>query len=121
MSLLLLGFVRPERKFGSLDELIATIKDDISTAGAELERSPLRELAHAEFLRESARADAEACYEELHPASVFGEVVSAVVGFVDGRAPPLVIAAGDAQAGDEARADAAGLVPPEGFSWGISV
>jgi len=36
LSLLLLGYVRPERKFPSFDELIAAIKADIATAGQAL-------------------------------------------------------------------------------------
>ena len=36
LALLLLGYVRPERKFPSFDELIAAIKADIDTAGRAL-------------------------------------------------------------------------------------
>jgi len=36
LALLLLGFVRPERKFPSFDELIAAIRADIDTAGSAL-------------------------------------------------------------------------------------
>ena len=44
MSLLLLGFIRPERKFGGIDELLATIRADIAAASEALEGSPYVEL-----------------------------------------------------------------------------
>ena len=44
MSLLLLGFLRPERKFGGLDELLATIHADIACASEALAKPPYAEL-----------------------------------------------------------------------------
>ena len=44
MRLLLLGFLRPERKFQGVDELLATIRADIAAASEALECSPLVEL-----------------------------------------------------------------------------
>ena len=44
MSLLLLGFVRHEQKFSTIDELLATINADIKTAKAALDNSPYIEL-----------------------------------------------------------------------------
>ena len=51
MRLLLLGFIREEKKFNGLDELLSTIRSDIDTARADLETSPLAELANAPWLR----------------------------------------------------------------------
>ena len=50
MGLLLLAFIREERKFGGLDELLATIRSDIATASDELDTTPLAEAAFAPCL-----------------------------------------------------------------------
>ena len=60
MGLLLLGFIRDERKFGGLDELLSTIHSDIDTARAELDVTPLAQAAQAPWLLEQAEAGARA-------------------------------------------------------------
>jgi len=58
LTLLLLGFIRPEKKFPSFDELIAAIRNDIATSGAALkepEYAACKELPRfCELLKEAA-------------------------------------------------------------------
>lgn len=47
LSLLLLGYLREEQKFGSLDELLATIRGDIALAARELGAGPKAQPGYA--------------------------------------------------------------------------
>lgn len=73
LALLLLGFVRDERKFSGLDELLATIRADIETARAELEAPPLQILRRAPWLTDPSPlpADEAASFELLEPTGQF--------------------------------------------------
>ena len=99
MGLLLLGFIRPERKFNGLDELLATIKSDIATAKAELESAPLSEAASTPWLLEVAGGGGGdgATFQLLAPDEVADE------------GPPECI---EVPSGSFAGS------PPEGFDWG---
>jgi len=68
MRLLLLGYIRPEQKFDSLDALVATIRADIETARQELDAEPFSSLAGSAWL--SAPAAASPSFEELDPGSI---------------------------------------------------
>ena len=45
LSVCVAGYIRPERKFGSLDELIQAIRQDIAVASEKLEDPSMKELA----------------------------------------------------------------------------
>lgn len=99
MRLLLLGFLRPERKFGGVDELLATIRADIQAAGDALESSPL--------------ADFQALVAAL---PMLGDKPSYTL---------LEIPAGVEAAPATTEADVTGngkpdtfAAPPDGFEWG---
>lgn len=103
MRLLLMGFIREERKFSGIDELLTTIKGDIETARGALDKSPYDALAAAPWLRtggdETGSLELFTAEELLAPAA--GEAsssssVAATTTALDG--PP----------------------PPAGFEWGIT-
>ena len=102
MGLLLLGFIREEKKFGSFDELLNTIKADIETARTALESTPIAEAAAAPWLQQQAAATGEegAGMELLAP----GELV------------PQAAAPASEPASIED-----GPPPPKGFVWGLTV
>ena len=62
MRLLLLGFIREERKFSGIEELLATINADIETAKAELDLEPLQALRTAPWLTRTGDEGAAALY-----------------------------------------------------------
>ncbi len=67
LRLLLLGFVRPEKKFDSFDELLSTIRSDIATAAAELDTSPYAEIGDAAWLRQSLGEGSGAVFRRFEP------------------------------------------------------
>jgi riboflavin kinase len=101
MRLLLLGFLREERKFSGVDELLATISSDIATAGEQLESSPLAELAEAPWL--IAEADAEVSMVLLDPVINSDQLVP-----VASRTPKTTAAWDPFD----------GAAAPKGFTWG---
>eukprot|EP00043_Microstomoeca_roanoka_P009155 m.87205 g.87205 ORF g.87205 m.87205 type:complete len:152 (+) comp14496_c0_seq2:45-500(+) len=54
LRMLVLGYIRPEQNFSSLDELIAAINNDIAMANSELEKKELAELRHSPFFIQSS-------------------------------------------------------------------
>ena len=80
IKLLLLGRTRAEKKFGGLEELVATIRNDVASAAAELDESPLLELRSAPWLHQSPPANAAATYELLDPSELLDEALAAVAG-----------------------------------------
>ena len=111
MALVLLGFVRDERKFAGLDELLATIRSDIATAKAELDLSPLREVAASPRLLAALSQGPDASYELMEPASLWQPAVG------DGPAAAAVAAVSDGQADHMADQLPEGPAP-RGFEWG---
>ena len=109
MGLLLLGYIRDERKFGGLDELLATIKADIATASAELERTPLAELAAAPVLLQETEGPT---YQLLQPRSVLAPgAADSTAAAAAAAAAVVALAAGDGGAFPDG-------VAPRGFEWG---
>lgn len=53
LKLVILGYLRPERNFGSLDELIGTIKNDIAQAKVELDKDVYRCYKNHDFFKDS--------------------------------------------------------------------
>lgn len=53
LRVVVLGFIRPERNFGSLDELITAINSDIEFANTELDKPGLASLRDDPFLTKS--------------------------------------------------------------------
>ena len=102
MRLLLLGFIRDERKFGSLDELLTTIRADIATANAALEAQPFAALASTPWLKEAVADDAAAEYRLLSSTSSD-----------DGTVAQQGAAAAPAKEAGEQFG-----IPPKGFEWG---
>lgn len=49
LCIVILGYIRPEKNFGSLDELITAIKNDISEADAELEKPEFAQYKNHSF------------------------------------------------------------------------
>jgi hypothetical protein len=94
MGLLLLGYIREERKFSGLEELLATINADIATAKAELDMPSLAPAAKAPWLL--AASDGEATMALLAPEELLPVT------------PPPAVAA----------AASDGAPPPSGFVWG---
>ena len=93
MRLLLLGFIRDERKFSGIDELLSTIKGDIETGRAELDIEPLASLARAPFLLDGTDA-ADASFRLLSDSEL--TAASAPIAASGSLDPP----------------------PPPGFTWG---
>ena len=60
LALLLMGFIRPERKFDSFDELVSTIRSDIETARSELDCAPYYMMRGARWLESKLEAPAAA-------------------------------------------------------------
>mmetsp|Transcript_11873 Transcript_11873/g.34937 ORF Transcript_11873/g.34937 Transcript_11873/m.34937 type:complete len:95 (+) Transcript_11873:367-651(+) len=91
---MLMGFIRPERKFDSFDELVSTIRSDIDTARSELDCLPYSAMRRAPWLAGKLihTAGAEATYELLAPAEMH-----------------------DASSASDADL---GPPPPPGFVWG---
>lgn len=52
LALLLVGYVRPERAFDSVDALRAAVRRDVALARSALDRAPYRDARHARWLRE---------------------------------------------------------------------
>ena len=61
-------------RFGSLDELVATIKADIATADRVLETSPMCEFQNAQWLRPAAIGIGEAIFEALDPRQTLADL-----------------------------------------------
>ena len=97
MRLLLLGFVRDERKFGGIEELLETINADIATARDALDRPPLSSFAAAPALSAPTESSDAPCFTLLRPTS--SELVGA-----SSSTPPCGL-------------DQLGI-PPNGFQWG---
>lgn len=107
MRLLLLGFIRDERKFSGIDELLATIKADIATATAELDVTPLAEARAAPFLSQAtAKGDDAAAYDLIDPAELLQP---------SDKSPPST----DSSGGGASTLD--GPPPPPGFEWGLTL
>ena len=107
MGPLLLAFIRDERKFGSLDELVSTIKADIATASAALKEEPLSYCSYVPWLREAGSGEASFelldAMETLYQAKTIEEQLSE-----QPSAPPSTGSA------------AWEAAPPAGFEWGAS-
>jgi hypothetical protein len=108
MCLLLLGFIRDERKFGGLDELLSTIRSDIATATAALDLTPLAEAADATWLTTPA--------DDERSEMVLIEPTSLLQATDDVPPPPKMRAA-------TAAASAVSIepMPPAGFEWGVDL
>lgn len=52
LRVVILGYLRPERNFGSLDELITAIKNDIDRAKEETDRPELLKYKEDDFFKE---------------------------------------------------------------------
>jgi len=102
MSVLLLGFIRPERKFSGIDELLATIRADIDAARDALESSPLVEL------------------QSLVAALPMGKAASFTLLELPGGLFEAPEALRDAPDEASSAMDSAQLAPPApaGFEWG---
>ena len=85
MRLLLLGFIREERKFSGIDELLATIKADIETARSALDEASFASLAGAPWLRSGGD---EAGSLELFAADDLRPSSAATGAEMDGPPPP---------------------------------
>lgn len=101
MRLLLMGFIREERKFSGIDELLATIQADIETARVALDKPPYDALAAAPWLLsggdETGSLQLMSAEELESPAGAAALSTKATARNDDG--PP----------------------PPAGFEWGITV
>lgn len=104
LSLLLLGYVRPERKFDGLPQLLETIRADIQTAARELDSAAYALLADAAWLRPPSGSAPE--FRMLPLES--GEL----------RPGPAAARAG--AAGAEPEGAPAGAPAPDGFEWGAT-
>lgn len=49
MKVCVLGYIRPEKNFSSVDELIAEIQEDIAIAEAELDKEDFAKYKNSEF------------------------------------------------------------------------
>ena len=98
MSLLLLGYIRDERKFSGIEELLSTIRADIACASADLDKPPHAELATAAVLRHD------------------GATVP-IYRILDAGCNELSTLAEDDGQPQTGAADC-GPAPPEGFIWG---
>ena len=94
MRLLLLGFIRDERKFSGIEELLATIKGDIEAGRAELDVEPLASLSSAPFLLGGAD-DVDVSFSLLSDSELTGTT------FAD--------------------TGSLGPPPPIGFTWGSTL
>ena len=112
MALVLLGFVREERKFGGLDELLATIRSDIATAEAALDVSPLCEVASSPLLLDALLEDQSASYELVEPARIWPTPTKAVVS------TEAEVSMGIAGNPIPAEGTNPEQPPPRGFEWG---
>jgi len=97
LALLLVGFIRAERKFNSFDELVTTIRADIETARLELDQPPYHSMRHARWLRSKLiTPDLDSTgpvFELLPPADLLADEPSTADGIIVG-------------------------LPPAGFEWG---
>ena len=106
MGLLLLGFIREERKFGSLDELLATIKADIATASRALKEEPLSYCQYVPWLREAGGAEATF------------EMLDAMDTLYAAKTIEEQLAEQSSSTPASEGSSAGGPAPPAGFEWG---
>ena len=97
MRLLLMGFIREERKFSGIDELLATIKADIEKARTALDGPPYDALAAAPWLLVGGDATGSLQLMNAEDLEAASSTSGATIRNDDG--PP----------------------PPAGFEWGITV
>ena len=106
MGLLLLGFIRPERKFGGIDELIATIQSDIATAKAALDTAPFAAAKAAPWLLSDTSG-----MVLIDPDQLFGG---------DKKSSPAPRASGTSGSSAQG-SEPIGPAPPPGFEWGLTL